>query len=313
MTRREAMVLFSFRALGYSFTQGIKSLQRNKLFSIASIATMSACIFLFGILYFVLANVRYVLFEAESNVGITVFFDEDISEEGIKEIGEKIGEIEGVSSYEYLSAEATWERYKRDYLNEELAATFEGDNPLEHSMSYTVYFENVSYENDAVEEISQIDGVRKVNDSNRVVKMLTKINRALSIGTVLIVGLLLAIAAFLISTTISTGVAVRQREISIMHLIGASDFFIRGPFIIEGMLIGLLGASIPLSILYLFYFKIAGFLTNRFSGIFNDIDLVSVNEVFSVVLPVSLAMGLGIGVLGSSFTLSKQLKKIRAH
>ncbi len=313
MTRREAMVLFSFRALGYSFTQGVKSIQRNKLFSMATIATMSACIFLFGILYFVLANVRFVLYEAESNVGITVFFDEDITEEEIKEIGEKISGIQGVSHYEYLNADETWERYKREYLNEELAATFSDDNPLEHSMSYTVYFDDVKYESDAAEQIKDIDGVRKVNDSNRVVKTLTKINRALSIGTVIIVGLLLAIAAFLISTTITTGVSIRQREISIMHLIGASDFFIRGPFIVEGFIIGMLGVFIPLSVLYALYYKVIGAVASRFSGIFSEVKFVSINEVFSFILPVSLAMGLGIGVLGSSFTLSKQLKKIRSH
>ncbi len=307
------MVLFSFRALGYSFTQGVKSIQRNKLFSMATIATMSACIFLFGILYFVLANVRFVLYEAESNVGITVFFDEDITEEEIKEIGEKISDIQGVSHYEYLNADETWERYKREYLNEELVATFSDDNPLEHSMSYTVYFDDVKYESDAAEQIKNIDGVRKVNDSNRVVKTLTKINRALSIGTVIIVGLLLAIAAFLISTTITTGVSIRQREISIMHLIGASDFFIRGPFIVEGFIIGMLGVFIPLSVLYALYYKVIGAVASRFSGIFSEVKFVSINEVFSFILPVSLAMGLGIGVLGSSFTLSKQLKKIRSH
>ena len=307
------MVLFSFRALGYSFTQGVKSIQRNKLFSMATIATMSACIFLFGILYFVMANVRFVLYEAESNVGITVFFDEDITEEEIKEIGEKISDIQGVSNYEYLNADETWERYKREYLNEELVATFSDDNPLEHSMSYTVYFDDVKYESDAAEQIKDIDGVRKVNDSNRVVKTLTKINRALSIGTVIIVGLLLAIAAFLISTTITTGVSIRQREISIMHLIGASDFFIRGPFIVEGFIIGMLGVFIPLSVLYALYYKVIGAVASRFSGIFSEVKFVSINEVFSFILPVSLAMGLGIGVLGSSFTLSKQLKKIRSH
>ncbi|MBP3238504.1 MAG: permease-like cell division protein FtsX [Lachnospiraceae bacterium] len=305
--------MFSFRALGYSFTQGVKSIQRNKLFSMATIATMSACIFLFGILYFVMANVRFVLYEAESNVGITVFFDEDITEEEIKEIGEKISDIQGVSNYEYLNADETWERYKREYLNEELVATFSDDNPLEHSMSYTVYFDDVKYESDAAEQIKDIDGVRKVNDSNRVVKTLTKINRALSIGTVIIVGLLLAIAAFLISTTITTGVSIRQREISIMHLIGASDFFIRGPFIVEGFIIGMLGVFIPLSVLYALYYKVIGAVASRFSGIFSEVKFVSINEVFSFILPVSLAMGLGIGVLGSSFTLSKQLKKIRSH
>ena len=179
-------------------------------------------------------------------------------------------------------------------------------------MSYTVYFKDVSYESTAALEIAKISGVRKVNDSNAVVNTLTKIDRALSIGTVIIVGLLLAIAVFLISTTITMGVSIRQREISIMHLIGATDFFIRGPFIIEGLLIGALGVCIPLSLLYAVYYKVIALLAQRFAGLFRSMSFISIDEIFSVVLPVSLAMGIGIGVLVSSFTLSRQLKKIRS-
>ncbi len=302
----------SFRAVSYSFEQGVKSIGRNKLFSIASVATMGACIFLFGILYFVFANVQYMLVEAESNVGLTVFFDENTDGDRIIEIGKEIEKIEGVSSLEYLNAEDTWKKYKDKYLNNDLASTFGNDNPLSNSMSYTVYFTDVSYETKAAEKIAQIKNVRKVNDSNDVVNTLTKINRALSIGTVIIVGLLLAIAAFLISTTVTMGVAVRQREISIMHLIGATDFFIRGPFIVEGMLIGLLGACIPLSILYAVYYKVVAMLAAKFSGIFVTMNFVSIGEVFAFIVPIALVMGLGIGILGSSLTLTRQLKKIRS-
>ena len=179
-------------------------------------------------------------------------------------------------------------------------------------MSYTVYFKDVSYESNAASKIALINGVRKVNDSNDVVNTLTKINRALSIVAIIIVGLLLAIAAFLISTTVTMGVSIRQREISIMHLIGATDFFIRGPFIIEGLIIGLLGVCIPLSILYAVYYKVIALMAEKFSGLFRTLTFVDINEIFAFVLPVSLAMGIGIGVLGSSFTLTRQLKKIRS-
>lgn len=312
MTRREATTLGRLGAFGYSFLQGIRSIRRNKLFSVASIVTMSACIFLFGILYFVLANVQFMLHEAESNVGVTVFFDEGIDNGRIAAIGSEIEKLEGVKSIEYLDAEQTWNNYKNNYLNQELVSSFGEDNPLENSMSYTVYFSDVSLENDAVAKISGISGVRKVNDSNQVINTLTKINRALSIGTVIIVALLLAIAAFLISTTITMGVSIRQREISIMHLIGATDFFIRGPFLIEGLIIGILGVFIPLSILYAVYYKVVALVASKFSGMFATMNFVSINEVFAFILPVSIAMGLGIAVLGSSFTLSKQLKKIRS-
>lgn len=306
------MTLGSFGAFGYSLSQGIKNIRRNKLFSIASIATMAACIFLFGILYFLLINVQYMMEEAESNVGVSVFFDEGITEEEISEIGKKIMEIDGVTSATYMSSEETWDYYKEKYLNEELAKTFGNDNPLADCMSYTVYFDKVSDQPNAVVEIKAIPGVRKVNDSNDIVATLTKINRALSIGTVLIVGLLLAIAAFLISTTVTMGVSVRKKEISIMHLIGATDFFIRGPFLVEGVLIGLLGVCIPLSILYAVYYKVIAMVVSKFSGLFITMNFVDIHDVFMVVTPVSLLMGVGIGLLGSSITLSRQLKVIRS-
>jgi cell division transport system permease protein len=296
----------------YSLAQGIKNIQRNKLFSIASMATMGACIFLFGILYFVLINVQFIIEEAESNVGISVFFDEGITDDEILEVGAEIQEVDGVTSITYLSSDDTWEYYKEEYLNDDLASTFGNDNPLENSMSYTVYFDDVSKQTTAVKEIAKIDGVRKVNDSQSVVTTLSKINKALSIGTVIIVAILLAIATFLISTTVTMGVTVRKREISIMHLIGATDLFIRGPFLVEGMLIGLIGACVPLSILYAVYYKVVAAVATKFSGVFMSMNFVKVEEVFRVITPVSLVMGLGIGLLGSSLTLSKQLKAIKS-
>lgn len=306
------MTLGSFGAFGYSFSQGIKNIRRNKLFSVASVATMGACIFLFGILYFVLVNVQYMMENAESNVGVSVFFKENITNDEIVAIGDKIMAIDGVSSITYMSPEETWEYYKETYLNEELAATFGSDNPLANSMSYSVYFDKVNDQPGAVEQIKKISGVRKVNDSHDIVNTLTKINRALSIGTVLIVGLLLAIAAFLISTTVSMGVSIRRREISIMHLIGATDYFIRGPFLVEGVLIGVLGACIPLSILYAVYYKVVALVVSKFSGLFITMQFVDINEVFSMVTPISLLMGLGIGSVVSSLTLTRQLKLIRS-
>lgn len=306
------MTLGSFGALGYSLAQGLKNIKRNKLFSIASVATMAACVFLFGILYFVLCNVQYVLENAESNVGISVFFNEGITDKRIEEIGEEISKLDGVTECTYMSPEETWDYYKKEYLTDDLAATFGDDNPLSDSMSYTVYFDDVSKQPAAVESIKSMLGVRKVNDSQDIVATLTKINRALSIGTVVLVVILLAIATFLISTTVAMGVSVRRKEISIMHLIGATDLFIKGPFLVEGVLIGLLGVCIPLSILYAVYYKVIAAVATKFSGLFLTMNFVNISTVFAFIVPVSLMMGLGIGLLGSTVTLTRQLKQIRA-
>lgn len=295
----------------YCFHQGVKNIGRNKLFSIASIATMTACLFLFGVMYFLLANIQFMMKEAETNVGITAFFDEDITESQIAELKEKIESYEEVKAVDYKSAEQTWEEYKETHLNDELAATFGEDNPLEDSASFTIYFNNVESQQEMARTIANMKGIRKVNDTEDLVKTLTRLNRILSIGSIAIIGLLLFIATFLISTTVTMGISVRRREISIMHLIGATDIFVRAPFLVEGVVIGLLGACIPLSVLYALYYKIIELIANKFSSLFNSLNFVQTSDVFRVLTPVFICIGVGIGFLGSFFTLNKQLRRFR--
>ncbi len=297
----------------YCFGQGLKNIRRNKLFSIASIATMTACLFLFGFMYFILVNVQYMILEAEKNVGVTVFFDEGISEERIGELRKEVLAIDGVKNLIYKSAEQTWEEYKESHFgdNEDLISSFGSDNPLKDSASFEVYFDSVNKQSDAVQEITALSGIRKVNDTEDLVRSLSRMNRALSIGSVVLIVLLLAIATFLISTTITMGISIRKKEISIMHLIGATDIFIRAPFLVEGMIIGLLGASIPLSVLYALYYRLVQLVAEKLGSVFSTVNFVDVKEVFQVLAPVSLCIGVGIGFLGSYFTLNKQLRKFR--
>ncbi len=298
----------------YCVGQGLKNIRRNKLFSIASIATMTACLFLFGIMYFVLVNVQYMILEAEKNVGVTVFFDEGTTDEQIRNvIKPQVEAVAGVKAggVIYKDAATTWEEYKESHLHQDVIDSFGQDNPLEDSASFTVYFESVEEQKKAVEEISAIEGIRKVNDTEDLVNTLTGVNRALSIGSVILIVLLLAIATFLISTTITMGVSIRKKEISIMHLIGATDIFIRAPFLVEGIAIGLLGACIPLSVLYALYYKLVEIIAGKFSSVMAIMNFVPVGEVFMVLAPVSLCIGVGIGFLGSYFTLNKQLRRFR--
>lgn len=301
----------SFNSFAYCFHQGIKNIRRNKLFSIASVATMTACLFLFGIMYFLLVNVQHMLLEAETNVGVTAFFDKGIEEDKIAELKKTIESMESVKSVTYKSAEKTWEEYKETHLTDELAETFGTDNPLEDSASFAIYFESVEAQKEAVTKIAALSGIRKVNDTEDMVNTLTRLNRILSVGSVMIIGLLLCIATFLISTTVTMGVSIRRKEISIMHLIGATDIFIRAPFLVEGVIIGLLGACIPLSILYALYYKIIELIASKFSSLFSSLNFVDTSEVFQILAPVSLCIGVGIGFLGSYFTLNKQLRNFR--
>ncbi|WP_101695827.1 permease-like cell division protein FtsX [Dorea phocaeensis] len=296
--------------VGYSMKQGVKNIGRNKMFSIASVATMAACIFLFGLFYAIVMNFNYIVEKAEEGVAITVFFDDDATEREKEDIGEKLEKAEGVLEVKYVSADEAWDKFKDDYFGEsgELAEGFKNDNPLANSDNYEVYMADVSKQKDVVSYAETLDGVRKVNKSDVVAKTLTSVNKLVGYISIAIIAILLAVSIFLISNTVTMGITVRREEIAIMKYIGAKDGFVRAPFVIEGLLIGVIGALIPLVLLYFMYDKAVAYVMTRFSLLNNIIDFLPVAHVYRTLLPVGIALGVGIGFVGSFFTIRKHLK-----
>lgn len=294
----------------YSIKQGFKNIFRNKMFSLASIATMAACIFMFGLFYIIITNFTATVHSIEEGVSVTVFFDKGLSEDEIKKIGEDITKRVEVSRIEYVSAEEAWNDYKRVYFQgrEELAQGFSGDNPLANSAHYQIYLSDVSMQNSLVTYLQSIDGVRDVKESAKVANTLTDFNRLVGYVSAGIILILLGVAIFLISNTVTVGISVRKEEIAIMKLIGATDYLVRAPFIVEGMSIGLIGAAIPLVLLYFMYQKIIVYIAEKFNFIGSMIDFVSVHTVFHTLVPVAVVLGVGIGFLGSRLTIRKHLK-----
>ena len=297
----------------YNIGQGFKNIRRNRMFSIASVLTMTTCLFLFGVMYFIVTNLRYMIREAEANVGITVFFNDGTTEQEMLEIRNQIEAKQGVKLVKYVSGDQAGEEFKELYLSDpELLESFGDENPLANSASFEIFFDTVEDQSALTTEIKRINGVRQVNDTQQLVQALTKTNRVVSLSSSVLIVLLLVISLFLISTTVSVGVSVRKNEISIMHLIGATDRFIRFPFIIEGMTLGLLGAALPLSILYLVYYKVIELLGTRLSGLMQSgMDVVAVNDIFVKLSPMIVGIGLGLGLLGSWITMNRELRKIR--
>ena len=280
------------------------------MFSLASIATMVACIFLFGAFFSVIYNVRSLVTSIEEEVGITVLFEEGTSEERIQEIGEEINAIEEVSEVTYTSPEEAWEKFQKEYFkdNPEYAEGFADDNPLAQSASYTVKVRSIEEQNRVADTIRGIDGVREVNQSAEAVKTLVSFNNLLTYVSAAIILVLLVISIFLISNTVSVGISVRKEEIGIMKLIGATDSFVRAPFIVEGILLGLIGAAIPLAILYYAYDWILAQLLGRFGVLRTMADaLPTMEQVFRYILPVGVILGVGIGLTGSIITVRKHL------
>lgn len=297
-------------ALWYSIKQGLRNIYQNRMFSLASIGTITACLFMFGIFYFLLSNFRYMIQNAETSVAVTVFFEEGITEKRINKIGRLINRREEVASSVFISAEEAWEDFKKEMFQgqENLEASFGNDNPLQDSASYQIYLNDISKQMELVEYLKKLDGIRQVNSSDTTASSLTSFNTLVAYVSTTIIVVLLTIAIFLISITVAMGIAVRKDEIAIMRLIGATDFFVRAPFIVEGIVIGFLGASLPLSILYFVYNRVVEYIATRFSLLSNILTFLSVEEVFSILIPVSLLLGIGIGFLGSVMTVRKHLK-----
>lgn len=297
----------------YNVGQGFKNIRRNKMFSIASVLTMTTCLFLFGVMFFLVKNLNFMIREAESNIGVTVFFDEGTTEEEMMLLKANIEAIKGVKSVRYISANEAWTEFKKEYLTEpELLESFGNDNPLANSASFEIFFHEVENQEDLLKQIGDLPRIRKINDTRQLVQTFKRANKAISISSSVLIGLLLAISLFLISTTISVGVSVRKNEISIMHLIGATDHFIRSPFVVEGMTLGLLGAAIPLGVLYFSYYKLLDLIGTKFGSLFrNGLDVVSVNDIFVQLSPLLVILGIGIGFFGSIFTMNRELRKIR--
>lgn len=290
--------------------QGVKNIARNRMFSIASIATMAACIFLFGIFYSIITNFNYIVEKAEEGVAIVVFFDEEATDERVSAIGDELRNHEGVLEVKYVSGEEALSEFLDVYLegNEELAEGFVEDNPLANSDNYEVYLKDVEYQEEIVEFTEGLDGVRRVNKSDVVAKTLENFNVLLAYVSGAIILILLVVAVFLISNTVSMGITIRREEIAIMKYIGAKDSFVRAPFVIEGILIGAVGAAIPLAILYFAYEKAVAAIMSKFSILNTILDFLPVTAVYKTLLPVGLLLGIGIGFIGSTLTIRKHLR-----
>ena len=294
---------------GYTIKQGIKNIWTNKMFSIASIATMAACIFMFGMFYSIVINFQHVVKDVESGVAITVFFDDGTTQDQIDAIGQEIAMRPEVSSFNYVSAEEAWEEYKLEYFDgdEAAAASFGTDNPLAGESNYEIYMEDISQQSSLVSYLEGLDHVSRVRQSEMVANTWTDFNRLVSIVSAVIILILICVAVFLISNTVRTGIAVRKEEIGIMKVIGATDYFVRAPFIVEGILIGLIGAAIPLIILHAMYGRIIEYVANRFGFLNNLLTFLPVDTVFQILLPVGLILGVGIGYIGSRVTVRKHI------
>ena len=248
-------------------------------------------------------NVNNIAHKVEQEVPVTVFFDEGTTEEQMQEVGNLIQARPEVERIEFESADEAWQKFKDQYFQGSDAANgFKDDNPLVNSSNYQVYLNQIEKQTELVAYIQGLDHVRDVEQSEKAANTLGNFNKLVSYASMIIIAILLVISIFLISNTVSVGIAVRKEEIGIMKYIGATDGFVRAPFLLEGMVLGVIGAAIPLTALYFIYNTTVEYILTRFNVLTGVVDLFRYGKFTRHCFLWDWHLEIGIGLIGSFLT-----------
>lgn len=294
------------RTWGYMIKEGFKNLWRNRMMSLASIGSVTATLIILGMIFILIFNINSMAKGAQEQVNsIQVYLVKNIGNERLEGIGNEIRKIEGLKSVEFKSKEEALEKMKNVFG--ESRGLLEGleENPLPNS--YIVYVNNIEESERVVEEIKAINDVELVKFHKDIVEKLINVTNFIKIIGLAIIVILIAISIFIIGNTIKLTVAARRREISIMKYVGATNWFIRWPFFIEGTFLGLIGGGIALLIVYFTYRYLHGLAVTNFFIILTAY-LVPAQNILDNLLLIFIVLGAGIGALGSITSMKKYLK-----
>ena len=298
-----------YSRLGYFIGEGFSNVFKNKKSTGASLMIMCATMIIFGIFLILGENINHFVEGVESEQGIQVFVKNEATQEQIDELGEKIRAIDGVSTVEFVSKDEALEQMKERFGDrQDLLEGYEGENNI-FTASYVVTLTDLTKSQAVQDQINTYsDVVKKINSKDEVVTTLINLANGIKIVTGVILVLLIVISIFIIANTIKLTVHARRKEISIMKYVGATNGFIRWPFIVEGMIIGILASIISIIIVGGAYSFIAEKLVNaEFMQLIN-MNLISFSDMFNSIIFVYMLLGIGIGVLGSVISMRKYLK-----
>lgn len=289
--------------LAYFIKEGFKGVWSNRLMSIASIGTLTACLIILGSALLVIYNITVFIEGIEDQNEIAVFLDDHLTQAEIDEVGDQIEQLTNVTECTYISKEQGFETYKSTLGEQsEVLAGLEDDNPLPNS--YNVRIDDLTLFDQTVYQIEQIPGVDKLRQRSDVADKLVQVRQITMVASVSLIVLLLFVAMFIISNTIKLAMYVRSREINIMKYVGATNWFIRWPFILEGLILGALGAALAYAIQWYIY-------VYAFEGMLGQLDLITIVSFSQVAFPLAvgfLGLGLIIGIFGSAISIRKYLK-----
>ena len=295
-----------FNVMKYLIGEGVKNLFKNKKSTMSSLMIMCATMFIFGLFFVIGENVNAWVKSIADAQGIRVFILDTATDEEVEDIGEQILDIEGVRNAVLVSKEQAVETMK-EMLGEDLIQGYENVEDIIYPVSYEVTLENLELNERIQEEIMQIDKIDEIKSANEEISLIVKIAKGIRIVTGAILILLIIISTGIISNTIKLAVHARRKEISIMKYVGATNSFIRWPFLVEGVIIGLIAGLLSVAIIGFAYTYIAGKVSEIMLIDMMYMKLIEFKDMFNLILTVYLGLGIGIGVIGSSISMKKYL------
>lgn len=296
----------SYNVISYFLGEGFRNVFKNKKSTFSCLGVMCATMFMFGIFFAISRNINNIVSEIEDAQAIRIFAIQDASQEQIDVLGEQISKIEGVNKIEPKTAEDAYNDVKESLGDRQ--DVMEGLEVSAFSASFIVTLTDLDLNDSVQEQIMKLDNVKRITSSNQTISALSKVGKWIRIitGTILII--LIIISIFIISNTIKLTVHARRKEISIMKYVGATNGFIRTPFVIEGVIIGIISSILSLGIIGLLYNVIATKLVASPTFQTIGVSILTFSNLFVQILIVYVGLGIGIGIIGSSISMRKYLE-----
>ena len=293
-----------FRNVKYFFVQGTKGLISNSLMSLASIGTVLASLVLFGVFLLFGMNLNYIGDQIKDQCEINVFVPRNAERDAIRRVGSELGEIEYVKEARLYTKEERLHNYKtgRNAGKAEVIEILEMDNPLRDA--YILSLTDVTKAEEVAAAAAKVEGVEEVSNSQDLIRQIISITNTIRHVSIFLLVILVIISLFIISNTIKLGMFARRKEVNIMKFVGATNWFIRWPFIIEGMLIGIMGSAIAAVIVILGY----GAVLPKAQTFMNTTLLLEVGEIMNAIIISFALIGVGIGMTGSAMSIRKHLQ-----
>ncbi len=291
----------------YFVREGFSGLRKNLLMTMASMVAVAACISILSFSYCVGSNLQYMLNQMEDSIGISVFLNGELTGEEIEKMKNQISKVEHVENVEYISPGDALDNLKKEWGADEdiFVGLDETNNPLSHS--FQISLDGIESQTSVLDALERIEGIDNSRHGQTETEVLMKANNVFRIASVLVMLVLGMISVMIIMNTIRISVVNRRVEINIMKYVGATDWFIRWPFIIEGIIIGLVGAFVPVMLGMPIYARVISSIYN-YIPVIKFIQFRLTGSVFTFLMPVALIFGVALGVVGSVTSIRKHLR-----